>query len=108
MCRAHATRGRGIGSFAFSRSTRLLDSRECTFILWTHLSPSPYSAREPAAVSNLQTLSGRPKLRSAGLSIALVEQPYRVAGRRTPAPASQLDAAWIAVVASARRSAQRP
>ena len=36
--------------------------------------------------------------RSAGISVALVEQPYRVAGRRTPAPANQLDAAWIAVV----------
>jgi predicted alpha/beta-hydrolase family hydrolase len=32
------------------------------------------------------------------LSVALVEQPYRVAGRRSPAPAHQLDAAWIAVV----------
>lgn len=28
----------------------------------------------------------------------LVEQPYRVAGRRSPAPAHQLDAAWIAVI----------
>jgi predicted alpha/beta-hydrolase family hydrolase len=34
----------------------------------------------------------------AGVSVALVEQPYRVAGRRSPAPAAQLDAAWIAVV----------
>ncbi len=33
-----------------------------------------------------------------GLSVALVEQPYRVAGRRSPAPAKQLDAAWIAAV----------
>ena len=32
------------------------------------------------------------------ISVALVEQPYRVAGRRTPAPANQLDAAWTAVV----------
>jgi predicted alpha/beta-hydrolase family hydrolase len=32
------------------------------------------------------------------ISVALVEQPYRVAGRRSPAPAGQLDAAWIAVV----------
>jgi len=32
-----------------------------------------------------------------GVSVALVEQPYRVAGRRSPAPARQLDAAWIAV-----------
>ena len=35
---------------------------------------------------------------AAGLSVALVEQPYRVAGRRSPAPARQLDAAWIAVL----------
>ena len=33
-----------------------------------------------------------------GFSVVLVEQPYRVAGRRAPAPAGQLDAAWIAVV----------
>jgi predicted alpha/beta-hydrolase family hydrolase len=36
--------------------------------------------------------------RSAGVSVVLVEQPYRVAGRRSPAPARQLDAAWTAVV----------
>jgi uncharacterized protein len=35
---------------------------------------------------------------SLGVSVALVEQPYRVAGRRSPAPARQLDAAWTAVV----------
>jgi uncharacterized protein len=35
---------------------------------------------------------------SEGISVVLVEQPYRVAGRRAPAPAHQLDAAWIAVV----------
>jgi uncharacterized protein len=35
---------------------------------------------------------------AAGVSVALVEQPYRVAGRRSPAPAGQLDGAWIAVV----------
>jgi uncharacterized protein len=34
----------------------------------------------------------------AGVSVALVEQPYVVAGRRSPAPAKQLDAAWRAVV----------
>ncbi|MFR9732118.1 alpha/beta family hydrolase [Saccharopolyspora sp. MS10] len=33
----------------------------------------------------------------AGAHVALVEQPYRVAGRRAPAPARQLDAAWLAV-----------
>jgi uncharacterized protein len=31
-------------------------------------------------------------------SVALVEQPYRVAGRRSPAPAPRLDEAWAAVV----------
>src|SRR5919201_2883044 len=36
--------------------------------------------------------------REAGLSVALVEQPYRVAGRRSPAPARQLDEAWLTVV----------
>jgi predicted alpha/beta-hydrolase family hydrolase len=35
---------------------------------------------------------------AGGLTVALVEQPYRVAGRRSPAPAHQLDAAWLAVV----------
>jgi predicted alpha/beta-hydrolase family hydrolase len=34
----------------------------------------------------------------AGLTVALVEQPYRVAGRRAPAPAAQLDAAWVSIV----------
>jgi uncharacterized protein len=35
---------------------------------------------------------------AAGVHVALVEQPYRVAGRRAPAPAAALDAAWLAVV----------
>jgi predicted alpha/beta-hydrolase family hydrolase len=35
---------------------------------------------------------------SQRVSVALVEQPYRVAGRRSPAPARQLDAAWITVL----------
>jgi uncharacterized protein len=34
----------------------------------------------------------------ASFTVVLVEQPYRVAGRRSPAPAHQLDAAWTAVV----------
>jgi predicted alpha/beta-hydrolase family hydrolase len=37
-----------------------------------------------------------------GLTVALVEQPYRVAGRRSPPAARQLDAAWTAVVARLR------
>jgi hypothetical protein len=37
-----------------------------------------------------------------GVSVGLVEQPYRVAGRRSPAPAGQLDAAWLSVVSRFR------
>ena len=40
-----------------------------------------------------------------GVSVALVEQPYRVAGRRSPAPAHQLDAAWLAVIEALRGGA---
>jgi predicted alpha/beta-hydrolase family hydrolase len=36
--------------------------------------------------------------REEGISVALVEQPYRVAGRRSPAPAGQLDVAWMTVI----------
>jgi predicted alpha/beta-hydrolase family hydrolase len=36
------------------------------------------------------------------VSVALVEQPYRVAGRKSQAPAAQLDAAWTAAVARLR------
>ena len=35
-------------------------------------------------------------------TVALVEQPYRVAGRRSPAPAKRLDEAWVAVLEGLR------
>jgi uncharacterized protein len=34
---------------------------------------------------------------SARVTVALVEQPYRVAGKRSQAAASKLDAAWVSV-----------
>ena len=37
-----------------------------------------------------------------GFNVALVEQPYRVAGRRSQPPARQLDAAWLAVISQLR------
>jgi predicted alpha/beta-hydrolase family hydrolase len=46
--------------------------------------------------------------RAAGLDVGLVEQPYRVAGRRAPAPAGQLDAAWLAVVEAVRPAGADP
>jgi predicted alpha/beta-hydrolase family hydrolase len=36
------------------------------------------------------------------VSVALVEQPYRVAGRKSQAPTAQLDAAWLAVIDALR------
>src|SRR5881227_3477733 len=39
---------------------------------------------------------------AAGWTVARIDQPYRVAGRRAPAPASRLDEAWLAVVAGLR------
>jgi predicted alpha/beta-hydrolase family hydrolase len=49
-------------------------------------------------VSATDLVAATEAARGEGLSVALVEQPYRVAGRRSPAPAKQLDVAWTAVV----------
>ncbi|SEF01099.1 hypothetical protein SAMN04488554_4353 [Ruania alba] len=38
----------------------------------------------------------------AGVSVVLTEQPYRVAGRRAPAPARQLDTAWREMLTALR------
>lgn len=35
---------------------------------------------------------------AAGVTVVLITQPYRVAGRRSPAPAGQLDEAWLAAL----------
>jgi predicted alpha/beta-hydrolase family hydrolase len=37
-----------------------------------------------------------------GFSVALVEQPYRVAGKRAPAPAKRLDEAWVTAIEQLR------
>jgi predicted alpha/beta-hydrolase family hydrolase len=52
------------------------------------------TARDLVTVANVA--------RSLAISVALVEQPYRVAGRRSPPPPKQLDPAWIAVVEQVR------
>ncbi|HET6817578.1 MAG TPA: alpha/beta family hydrolase [Mycobacteriales bacterium] len=50
----------------------------------------------------------RDALVAGGWAVALVEQPYRVAGRRAPAPAAQLDTAWRASVEAVRPEAPGP
>ena len=40
--------------------------------------------------------------RALGFATALVEQPYRVAGRKAPPPAAKADEAWVAVMAELR------
>ena len=62
-----------------------------------------YAAHDPRAalvlghgagggVSAPDLVAARDAALSQGIAVALVEQPYRVAGRRSPAPAPQLDA----------------
>lgn len=50
------------------------------------------------AVTSRDLIAATDVALSERVSVALVEQPYRVARRRAPAPARQLDAAWTAVV----------
>jgi predicted alpha/beta-hydrolase family hydrolase len=59
-------------------------------VILGHGAAGGIASRDLVAVTNA-ALSER-------FSVALVEQPYRVAGRRAPAPARQLDTAWLAVV----------
>jgi len=44
---------------------------------------------------------------AAGYAVALVEQPYRVAGRRAPPPAAHADEAWVDVVTALRADRAR-
>lgn len=48
-------------------------------------------------VSSADLVAATRAATAVGVHVALVEQPYRVAGRRVAAPARQLDAAWLAV-----------
>ena len=68
-----------------------------------------YRAKKPKAalvlghgagggVESRDLVTARDTALAEGLAVAMVEQPYRVAGRRSPAPAQKLDEAWLAVV----------
>jgi hypothetical protein len=72
-----------------------------------------YAAKDPRAALVLghgaaggveapDLVAAREAARSQRISVAMVEQPYRVAGRRSPAPATQLDTAWTAMVEALR------
>jgi uncharacterized protein len=43
-----------------------------------------------------------------GVAVARITQPYRVAGKRAPAPAAALDEAWTAVVNGLRKGPFKP
>jgi hypothetical protein len=53
-------------------------------------------------VSAPDLVAARDAALAGDVSVALVEQPYRVAGRRSSPPATQLDAAWLAVLEELR------
>jgi uncharacterized protein len=53
-------------------------------------------------VDAIDLIAARDAAVAAGLAVARVTQPYRVAGRRVPPAAPQLDEAWTAVVAAVR------
>ncbi|MEV7331338.1 alpha/beta family hydrolase [Micromonospora sp. NPDC093244] len=54
------------------------------------------------SVDSPDLLAVRDAAVSAGVAVVRVTQPYRVAGRRAPAPAGHLDEAWTAVLAAVR------
>ena len=82
-----------------SRSRPRTGRRACTCTRPTGPARRSCSATGPGEAWPRRISWPPPRRRSReGFSVALVEQPYRVAGRRSPAPAEQLDAAWTAVV----------
>ncbi len=55
------------------------------------------------SVDAADLLAVRDACLAAGISVARVTQPYRLAGKKAPPPAGTLDQAWRAVVASLGR-----
>ena len=55
-------------------------------------------------VATADLTAARDAAQTAGLSVVLVEQPYRVAGRRSQPAPGQLDEAWVAIVKRLRET----
>jgi predicted alpha/beta-hydrolase family hydrolase len=73
---------------------RPADGRAQGTLVIGHGAGGGISARDLAAAAGAAS--------GIGLAVALVEQPYRVAGRRSPPPAPRLDEAWVAVIDTLR------
>jgi len=113
----------GAASSGFSESTSLPDGGESEAVrphvreIWTPSGAARLHVELPAGgprgllmlghsagggpdASDL--LAVRTLALGVGLAVVRTEQPYRVAGRRAPAPAPRLDEAWQACVVGAR------
>lgn len=64
-------------------------------LVLTHGAGGGVDTRDVAAVRDAAT--------AAGIAVALVTQPYRVAGRRTPPAPGPQDAAWLEIVRALRK-----
>ncbi len=87
-----------------------LETPKGTARVHLHAAPAPraalvlgHGAGGGVAAPDLQAV--RAVAGDAGVTVALVEQPYRVAGRRSPPRAPVLDDAWTSVVAQLREGA---
>lgn len=70
---------------------RAADGQRTATLLLGHGAGGSVEAPDLQAVTRAAT--------EAGIDVVLVEQPYRVAGRRSAAPAPRLDEAWGAILA---------
>nr|WP_198428777.1 alpha/beta family hydrolase [Nocardia bovistercoris] len=69
-------------------------------LVLTHGSGGGVDAKDLLAVRDLAL--------DIGGAVAMVTQPYRVAGRRAPGSAAVQDLAWLEIVAALRRKARKP
>jgi len=83
--------------------TRDVDTPHGRAAVHLHLVPEPGGALvlghgAGGGVTAPDLVAATRAARDEGFSVVLVEQPYRVAGRRSPPRAALLDAAWTAVM----------